>query len=280
MSVFVGNISQQAAEEDLHWLFSQVGPVRKVRLPLDKESGKHRSFGFVDFHDEGTMQAAIVRMDGMELKGRALRVNAAETGPRGGASRQGDGGGMGSGMGAHYGGAAAAPMQEGYGGACPPSYGGACPSGYGAACPPAQQCGCAGGGQTSGGDLDTSSMSDIELWEIVSQMKEMVDQDVDQARRSLAQNPAMGLAVLRAQVQLGMVTPHSIAAVMSKAQAQQPAAQPPPPPQQQPSINPQQQALLQQVMQLTQEQIDQLPAEQRDQLLMLRQQVMSGQMGA
>ena len=39
-----------------------------------------------------------------------------------------------------------------------------------------------------------------------------------------------------------------------------------------------QQALMQQVMQLTQEQIDQLPEEQRGQLMMLRQQVMSGQM--
>ncbi len=39
-----------------------------------------------------------------------------------------------------------------------------------------------------------------------------------------------------------------------------------------------QQALLQQLMQLTQEQIDQLPEEQRGQLMMLRQQVMSGQM--
>ena len=39
-----------------------------------------------------------------------------------------------------------------------------------------------------------------------------------------------------------------------------------------------QQALARQVMQLTQEQIDQLPEEQRGQLMMLRQQVMSGQM--
>ena len=280
MSVFVGNISQQAAEDDLHWLFSQVGAVRRVRLPLDKESGKHRSFGFVDFHDEGTMQAAIVRMDGMELKGRALRVNAAETGPRGGAARHGGvNPGDGGGVGAHYGGAVAAPMQEGYGAACPPGYGAACPPGYGAVCPPAVGCGGGGGDQTSG-------MSDMELWDIVAQMKEMVDKDVDQARRNLTQNPAMAMAVLRAQVQLGMVTPHSIAAVMSKAQAQQPppaSPQPPPPQQQQqpqPILNPQQQALMQQVMQLTQEQIDQLPADQRDQLLMLRQQVMSGQYGA
>ena len=99
MSIFVGNISQQAGQEDLLWLFSQVGPVARIRLPMDKESGKHRAFGFVDFHDEGTMQAAIVQMDGMELKGRALRVNAAETGPRAGALRQAEGGGMGGGMG-------------------------------------------------------------------------------------------------------------------------------------------------------------------------------------
>ena len=95
MSIFVGNISQQAGQEDLLWLFSQVGPVARIRLPMDKESGKHRAFGFVDFHDEGTMQAAIVQMDGMELKGRALRVNAAETGPRAGALRQAEEGGCG-----------------------------------------------------------------------------------------------------------------------------------------------------------------------------------------
>jgi cleavage stimulation factor subunit 2 len=57
------------------------------------------------------------------------------------------------------------------------------------------------------------------------------------------------------------------------------AAAPPPQGAQGAALNAEQQALVQQVMQLTQEQIDALPAGQREQLMMLRQQVMSGQLG-
>eukprot|EP00908_Phaeocystis_cordata_P025908 Transcript_8386.p1 GENE.Transcript_8386~~Transcript_8386.p1 ORF type:complete len:329 (+),score=109.71 Transcript_8386:100-987(+) len=295
MSVFIGNISQGAGEDDVMRLFSQAGRVRAVRLVIDKESGKHRNFGFVDYYDDRSMQEAVDLLHGVELKGKILRVDCAASGPRGGPPRHGSGQNVPTDLRSlHYGGAAAAPpVYDAYGGG---GGGGGGGCGYGgnayggAAYPPP----AAPVAQPTGAG-DTANMSDMELWDIVAQMKTTIQMDVEQTRRTLTQNPAMGMAVLRAQIRLGMVTPQSIAAVMrSSAHAQPPPPQTPvqappppaaaaaaPPPQgaQGAALNAEQQALVQQVMQLTQEQIDALPAGQREQLMMLRQQVMSGQLG-
>jgi hypothetical protein len=79
------------------------------------------------------------------------------------------------------------------------------------------------------------SLSEEEVWEIVSQMNALVQQDVDSARAMLIANPAAGLAVLKAQIRLDMVTGQSISTVLSQqAQRQAAVPQPPPPPTQQP----------------------------------------------
>ena len=307
-SNFVGNITNSADENDVYQLFSQIGPVKSVRLMRDKNNpaGGHKCFGFVDFDDPRFVHAAIAQLDGVDLKGRALRVDAAGPansggGGRGGGGRAqhgGPGGSGGPGAYAYPAGGAAPPVNAGYAshyGAPPPT--GFChsshqpPTGYAypLAAPAAPAAPAVPAAPASGG-VGGDEMSDEQLWDIVAQMKESIERDVDTARRTLTQNPQIGLAVLRGQIRLGMVTPQSIASVMSAAQAQQQQQQPPPqpmvqepPPQPQPPVqpqqpNPQQQALIQQVMQLTPEQIAQLPDEQRSQLMMLREQVMSGQL--
>ena len=67
------------------------------------------------------------------------------------------------------------------------------------------------------------SLSEEELWDIVSQMKALVEQNEAQARSTLISHPAVGLAVLKAQIRLGMVTIQSISSVMAKAQPTPPA---------------------------------------------------------
>ena len=74
------------------------------------------------------------------------------------------------------------------------------------------------------------ALSKLQLWEIVSQMKALVDQDAAQARAMLIANPAVGLAILKAQIRLGMVNAQSIGTVMAATTARQQAAAPPPPP--------------------------------------------------
>ena len=79
-SVFVGNIAPNVAEEDLVDLFSQVGRVRAARLARDKETGRAKQFGFIDFDDHETCLSAMRNLNGADLKGRPLRV---DVGPRG-----------------------------------------------------------------------------------------------------------------------------------------------------------------------------------------------------
>ena len=52
MTIYVGNLSFQAEQEDLLDLFSQYGEVSKCRLPLDRETGRKRGFAFVEMASE------------------------------------------------------------------------------------------------------------------------------------------------------------------------------------------------------------------------------------
>ena len=94
--VFVGNLDFKTTRDEVQTLFSQIGAIKDVFLPTDRESGRPRGFAFVEFESEEDAQKAIERFNGYELSGRALRVNAAEDRPRGGSGsggyRQGGGG--------------------------------------------------------------------------------------------------------------------------------------------------------------------------------------------
>lgn len=76
-SVFVGNIAWKVSEQDLGDAFSRYGQVNSVKIIQDRETGRSKGFGFVEFADAGCIQAAINAMDGAEVGGRQLRVNAA-----------------------------------------------------------------------------------------------------------------------------------------------------------------------------------------------------------
>src|SRR5256885_2437035 len=103
--VFVRNLDFNTTKDEVQSLFSQVGEIRDVFLPTDRESGRPRGFAFVEFTSDEDAAKAIEKFNGYELSGRALRVNAAEDRPRGsGGGRPGGGGGYGGGGGGGYGG--------------------------------------------------------------------------------------------------------------------------------------------------------------------------------
>jgi len=74
-SVFVGNFPYETTEEDISSLFSQFGIIERVRIILDRETGKSRGFGFVKM-SQGA-EDAIENLNGNTLNGRALRVTEA-----------------------------------------------------------------------------------------------------------------------------------------------------------------------------------------------------------
>lgn len=77
MTIYVGNLSYKATEEDLKEVFSDYGTVKRVQLPIDRESGRVRGFAFVDMAEEAQEDAAIDALDGAKWMGRDLRVNKA-----------------------------------------------------------------------------------------------------------------------------------------------------------------------------------------------------------
>lgn len=92
MTIYIGNLSFQATEEDLREVLAEYGPVGRVSLPVDRETGKRRGFAFVDMENEDHEDAAIKELDGAEWLGRTLKVNKARPrqprGENGGFSRK------------------------------------------------------------------------------------------------------------------------------------------------------------------------------------------------
>ncbi len=108
--VFVGNLDFNATRADVQTLFAEVGEIKDVFLPMDRESGRPRGFAFVEYASDEDAAKAIEKFNGYTFSGRPLRVNAAEDRPRGGG---------GGGRGARPGGGgfnAGRPGGGGYGG--------------------------------------------------------------------------------------------------------------------------------------------------------------------
>lgn len=76
-NIYVGNLSFDAAESEVHELFSQYGEVERVNLITDRDTGRPRGFGFVEMRDDSAGRAAIEALNGHELGGRQLTVNEA-----------------------------------------------------------------------------------------------------------------------------------------------------------------------------------------------------------
>ena len=78
MSIYVGNLSYDVTQDDLNAVFAEYGSVKRVQLPVDRETGRMRGFGFVELSSDAEEAAAIDALDGAEWMGRELRVNKAK----------------------------------------------------------------------------------------------------------------------------------------------------------------------------------------------------------
>ncbi|MCH8825088.1 MAG: RNA-binding protein [Planctomycetes bacterium] len=91
MKLYIGNLSFDSTEDDIRELFSQYGEIVDVSLITDRETGRPRGFGFIEFKEESSGREAISGLDGTEFASRQLKVNEAK--PR--TERTGGGGGGG-----------------------------------------------------------------------------------------------------------------------------------------------------------------------------------------
>jgi len=117
--LYVGNLSWSTTRDNLYELFASYGEVQDAFIPLDRESGRSRGFGFVTLSTTELANKAIADLDGQDYMGRALRVNLAAPQDKSRSGRGGyggGGGGYGRSEGGYSGGGGGYGGQGGYGG--------------------------------------------------------------------------------------------------------------------------------------------------------------------
>lgn len=298
------NPATGVSEEQIVDTFGRVGQVNNFRLVHDKETGRPKGFGFLEYADPDAAASAVRNLNDHEIMGRKLRVdwsNDSSGGGGGGGNNRGDGGMDGAQISIPGG-----DVQAQQTPLLPPLPPGAdIPAGL--TCP----------------DAISKTLSSIpapQLLDIISQMKGLVMSDPSQATELLRQAPQLAYAIFQALLLLGLVDTSMLGSIVQAAnpasapyppaahlppqvpqppppsayhptpqpaypaypqQYQQPVPTPPvqqqafaPPPQQAPApAMPDQQALLAQVMAMTKEQIFQLEPNARQQIMALRAQL-------
>lgn len=103
MDIYVGNLPYDVSDGDLQKLFEKFGTVASARVVTDRATGRAKGFGFVEMKDRAEAEKAIAGTNGMDMNGRALRVNESQPKPRnesrGGGGYGGGGGNRGGGGG-------------------------------------------------------------------------------------------------------------------------------------------------------------------------------------
>jgi len=76
--LFVGGLSWGINWQELKDIFSEAGEVVFARVITDRETGKSRGFGFVEFASVEDAKKAKEEFDGAEIDGRTVKVDFAE----------------------------------------------------------------------------------------------------------------------------------------------------------------------------------------------------------
>lgn len=76
-NLFIGSLAYATTDDSLKAHFEQIGEVESARVITDRDSGRSKGFGFVEFTDEANNQKAVDELDGKELDGRAINVSLA-----------------------------------------------------------------------------------------------------------------------------------------------------------------------------------------------------------
>ncbi len=84
--LYVGNLAWGVTDQDLQEVFAEAGKVESAQVIIDRATNRSRGFGFVEMATDEAADAAVKKLNGRDLKGRAIRVNEAQ-------ARSGGGGG-------------------------------------------------------------------------------------------------------------------------------------------------------------------------------------------
>jgi RNA recognition motif-containing protein len=77
LRLFVGNLSFSLDDGELRAAFTEAGGVARAEIVHDRFDGRSRGFGFVEMANESGASQALRLLNGRELGGRPMRVEAA-----------------------------------------------------------------------------------------------------------------------------------------------------------------------------------------------------------
>jgi len=75
--LYVGGLAYAINDDKLNDLFSEVGKVTSAQVIVDLSTNQSKGFGFVEFETAEDAEKAIKELNGKEIEGRSIMVNAA-----------------------------------------------------------------------------------------------------------------------------------------------------------------------------------------------------------
>ncbi len=75
--LFVGSLPWAVDDQALEDLFQEFGAITSAKVIMDRESGRSKGFGFVEFDDDTAAKAAIDKLNGSAVQGRNIVVSEA-----------------------------------------------------------------------------------------------------------------------------------------------------------------------------------------------------------
>lgn len=73
--LFVANVSWNISEDDLYNLFAAQGPVDLMKMPVNRMTGRHKGYAFVEMENDEDAAKAVEELNGLMLDNRPLAVN-------------------------------------------------------------------------------------------------------------------------------------------------------------------------------------------------------------
>jgi len=77
--LFVGGLPFATTDDELRELFAAHGEIVSARVVTDRETGRSRGFGFVEFAEDAAGKAAQQALNGSEVGGRTIKVDEAQS---------------------------------------------------------------------------------------------------------------------------------------------------------------------------------------------------------
>lgn len=75
--LFVGSLPWAVDDAQLEEMFASFGQVTSAKVIVDRDTNRSKGYGFVEFENDDDAKAAVDKLNGSDVQGRAIVVNEA-----------------------------------------------------------------------------------------------------------------------------------------------------------------------------------------------------------